>query len=483
MAEVTRIERPGRPAPKARKKVAAYARVSKASEQLEHSLAAQISYYNELIQRNPEWEFAGVYTDDGITGTSTSKRKGFQQMVADADAGKIDIILTKSISRFARNTVNLLQTVRHLKSIGVSVRFDREHIDSMTADGEVMLTILASFAEAESRNMSQNITWAIRKKFQNGEQNGHPRMLGYEWDGEKYRIVPEEAEQVRRIFREYASGKSAYEISGMGFIGIEGAEMQPMTVISILDNEFYSGDLLLQKTHRGNKGHSVKNRGELPKILVKDDHEPIIDEELYEKVAARRQMEKQYRINNRNEPTIFSGKVFCGRCGSICNREEGKGYKIWRCRRQVLQRKKACQACPTWEREFTEGMKALGITEFDRILIFDERVEFYVPGSKKPLVWQKEHVPFKYTRKLYCGTCGGTCVRLANYNKARHGQHYWTCKRAGCLQHAYEDELDLASDALFPEEGFRYGVKKAIIYKDRFEFITNEGETRTWQRT
>ena len=151
-----------------RKRVAAYARVSVESERMQHSLSAQISYYSSLIQKNPAWEYAGVYADYGITGTKIIKRKEFQRMLADAEARKIDIILTKSIQRFARNTVDLLKTVRHLKEIGVEVWFEKENIRSLSGDGELMLTILASFAQEESRSISENVRWRIKKQFEQG---------------------------------------------------------------------------------------------------------------------------------------------------------------------------------------------------------------------------------------------------------------------------------------------------------------------------
>ena len=165
MPKVTRIEAK-KPTPMQRKKVAAYARVSKDTEQLMHSLSAQVSYYSDLIQRTPDWEYAGVYVDAGLTGTSTEARPEFQRLIADCEAGKINIVLTKSISRFARNTVDLLSTVRRLKELGVEVRFEKEHINSLSGDGEVMLSILASFAQEESASLSRNIKWTVQKKYQ-----------------------------------------------------------------------------------------------------------------------------------------------------------------------------------------------------------------------------------------------------------------------------------------------------------------------------
>lgn len=170
MAKITRVEQ-AVPIIKIKKKVAAYARISMESERMNHSLSAQISYYSSLIQKNPVWQYAGVFADDGISGTGISKRDEFKRMIKAADNGEIDIILTKSIQRFARNTVDLLETVRHLKNIGVEVRFEKEHINSMSGDGELMLTILASFAQEESRSISDNVKWSARKRFEQGIPN------------------------------------------------------------------------------------------------------------------------------------------------------------------------------------------------------------------------------------------------------------------------------------------------------------------------
>ena len=207
---IHKIDSPN-PSPIKRLKVAAYVRVSKESERLSHSLSAQISYYNELIQGRPDWEFAGVYVDQFISGTGTDKREDFQRMLADCEAGKIDVILTKSISRFARNTVDLLNTVRHLKELGISVRFDKENIDSMTTDGELMLTVLAGFAEEEIKTISSNIKWAIHKKFENGEQ-WSKECFGYRWDGETFVIQEDEANAVREMYRQFLTGNSFMSI-------------------------------------------------------------------------------------------------------------------------------------------------------------------------------------------------------------------------------------------------------------------------------
>lgn len=252
MRTVTKLE-PQAPVLRSRKRVAAYARVSLDSEQLKHSLSAQVSYYNKKIQTNPDWLFAGVFSDEGISGTGTKKRQGFNSMIRAADAGRIDIILTKSISRFARNTVDLLNTVRHLREIGVEVRFERENIHSMSGDGELMLSILASFAQEESRSISDNMKWSSRKRMEKGIPNCRFHIYGYRWEGDKLMPVPEEAAIVKRIFREFLDGRSRPEIADMfaaeGVRTREGRLWAQSSVGHILTNFTYTGNLLLQKSY------------------------------------------------------------------------------------------------------------------------------------------------------------------------------------------------------------------------------------------
>ena len=186
---------------KKRKRVAAYARVSMETEMLLHSLSAQVSHYNGLIQKNPDWEFAGIYADEGISGRDTSHRDDFNRLLADCDAGKIDMVLVKSVSRFARDTVDTLTVTRHLKELGIDVYFERENIHSISNEGELLLTLLASFAQEESRSISENVKWGIRKRFEQGIPNGHKAPYGYEWDGEMFRVIPEQGDFCKVPFR------------------------------------------------------------------------------------------------------------------------------------------------------------------------------------------------------------------------------------------------------------------------------------------
>ncbi|MCD7882768.1 MAG: recombinase family protein, partial [Lachnospiraceae bacterium] len=321
MRKITKIE-PTVPKIPERKKVAAYARVSMETERLHHSLSAQVSYYSDLIQRNPEWEYAGVYADEAISGTSVN-RPEFQRMLADCETGKIDIILAKSISRFARNTVDLLNVVRHLKELGIEVRFEKENINSLSSDGELMLTLLASFAQEESISISNNVKWGVRKRMQEGIPNGHPRVLGYRWEGDQLVIVPEEAEIVKRVFQNFLDGKSRLEtereFEAEGIRSINGCVMRDSNLKTILSNVTYTGNLLLQKEYISDPidKKRKKNRGELPQYFVENTHEPIIDMETFQYVQDEmaRRKELGALANKSLNICCFTGKIKCPYCG------------------------------------------------------------------------------------------------------------------------------------------------------------------------
>lgn len=401
MAKISRIE-PGVLAIKARKKVAAYARISMESERMNHSLSAQISYYSSLIQKNPDWEYAGVYADNGISGTGIAKRTEFQRMIADAEAGKIDIILTKSIQRFARNTVDLLETVRNLKDIGVEVRFEKEHISSMSGDGELMLTILASFAQEESRSISDNVKWGIRKRMKQGIPNGHPRVLGYRWENDTLVIVPEEAEIVRRIFQNFLDGKSRLEtereLEAEGIRSINGCVMRDSNIKHILTNVTYTGNLLLQKEFVSDPigKHRKKNRGELPQYYVEDTHEAIIDKDTFDYVQSEiaRRKELGALANKSLNTCCFTGKIKCPYCGVsyMHNRrtKNGSFQEYWNCGSK--KKKKVGDGCPVGGTINHKNLiKAcagvLGLSEFDEEVFLD-RVDYI-------------EVPQKYTLEFF----------------------------------------------------------------------------------
>lgn len=269
--------------------VAAYARVSSGKDAMLHSLSAQVSYYSEKIQKHTGWKYCGVYADEAATGTKDN-REQFQKLLEKCRAGSVDLILTKSISRFARNTVTLLETVRELKDLGVDVYFEEQNIHSLSADGELMLTILASYAQEESRSASENRKWQIRKDFKEGKI-GSITIFGYRRNADGIlEIEPTEAEIVKMIFSDYLSGmgglKIAKKLNEMGIRTAQGNLWTSPRIKELLSNEKYVGDMLLQKYFRNNhiEKRKMQNNGELPKYLVEDAHEAIIDRDTFQKV-------------------------------------------------------------------------------------------------------------------------------------------------------------------------------------------------------
>lgn len=315
----------------AKRRVAAYARVSTDSEEQLNSYRAQVGYYTNYIKGNEEWEFAGVYTDEGITGTSTKKRKGFNDLVADALAGKIDLIVTKSVSRFARNTVDTLATVRKLKEHGVEIYFEKENIYTFDGKGELLLTIMSSLAQEESRSISENVTWGHRKRMADGKVNmPYKRFLGYTKgeNGEPV-IVEEEAETVRLIYRLFLAGYSFREIANQlterGIPSPGGSKVWSVsTAKSILQNEKYKGDALLQKSFTVDflTKKTKVNEGEVAQYYVENSHPAIIDTETFDLVQSEIERRRQHGNHPiKNNP--FSGKIICGQCGGYY------GSKVW----------------------------------------------------------------------------------------------------------------------------------------------------------
>jgi len=326
---------PAAPPPK-RKNVAAYARVSCGTEEMLHSLAAQVSAYSELIQNRSDWNYCGVYADEALTGTKDN-RPEFQRLVADCRTGLINMVITKSISRFARNTVTLLETVRELKELGIDVFFEEQNIHSLSCEGELMLTILAGYAQEESRSCSENVKWRVRKDFEQGKPNTG-KMLGYRLKDGKLEIVPEEAEIVRQIFADYLSGMGTLAIKKK--LAGQGITMSQTGISCLLRNEKHKGCLLLQKTlstdHISKK--QIRNDGRLPQFYVTDAHEPIISEEMFEAVQTEiaRRAKKHNSGNFPVRQYPCTGMIRCGKCGAAYRRKHaaaGSKYEkiVWIC--------------------------------------------------------------------------------------------------------------------------------------------------------
>ena len=283
--------------------MAAYCRVS--TDQLEQlsSYEAQVNYYTNYIENHPDYELAGIYADEGITGTNTKKREQFNKMIKDCKAGKIDMIITKSISRFARNTLDCLNYIRELKEYGVGVIFEKENINTLDSKGEVLITILASLAQDESRSISENCTWGIRRKFEQGKVRvNHKKFLGYDKDEDGELVInKKEAKIIKRIYKDYLDGKGANRIAReLEEEGVPNWNGKPKwyesSIRKMLQNEKYKGDALLQKTYTVDfltKERAVNN-GEVPMYYVEKSHPAIIDKEMWEAVQLEMKRRKDY---------------------------------------------------------------------------------------------------------------------------------------------------------------------------------------------
>ncbi len=346
-------------------KVAAYCRVSTDDEDQLNSYHTQKTYYTEYITRNPKWRFSGIYADEGITSTQVKKRDEFLRMIDDCEKGKIDLILTKSVSRYARNIVDCISYIRKLKALGIGIYFEEQNINSLTEDSEVYIGIYGVLAQSESENISANVKWGINKRMQNGTYNCRFNLLGYRRDKEtkEIYIVPEEAEVVKMIFQMYLQGKSLGQIKAY----LESNEIKTIngksvwdksTVKGILINEKYVGDVIFQKTYREDciSKKSKINRGEVDRYLIMDNHPAIIDRETFNfvrKEMVRRSSKRRSSDRAITELGKYSGKyalselLTCDVCGGPFRRKtwSRKGIKkvYWRCLRHT---EKGNDGCP-----------------------------------------------------------------------------------------------------------------------------------------
>lgn len=537
MRKISKIE-PTMPTVAAKKKVAAYARISMESERMHHSLSAQISYYNALIQKKPEWEFAGVYADDGISGTGIAKRSEFQRLIADCEAGKIDIVLTKSIQRFARNTVDLLETVRHLKNIGVEVRFEKENISSMSGDGELMLSILASFAQEESRSISENVKWGTRKRFEQGIPNGRFKIYGYRWDGDQLVVEPEEAKIVKMIFDDFLNGLSAEstekKLEQMGIKSYKGQHFSNTSIRHILSNITYTGNLLFQKEYVSDPitGKSKINRGEMPQYWVENTHEAIIPLETYRAVQEERQRRRELGVfaNWSINTSCFTSKIKCGNCGASYRRsgkrqrkDKNEVYYVWVCQTYDRKGKVSCPAKTVPECKLKAVCaEVLGLAEFDEA-VFTERIrqitvigddilefaftdgttlrkqwkstaktEWWTAERRKE--WSERHKikstnPNRsrynsFTGFIKCGKCGENYrsqgITYADGTKNRYWRCCKSCGNTGIKNTTMEA---LVCDALgiskYSEETMDTAIEKAVVKDGTVTFCFYDGHTES----
>lgn len=516
MKKVRKIEPTLMPMP-AKKKVAAYARVSRDTERLMHSASAQVSYYSKLIQSNPEWTYAGVYADYGISGTQTLKRDAFQRMLQDCEDGKIDIILTKSISRFARNTVDLLKTVRHLKELGIEVRFEEQNIRTLSSDGELMLTILASFAQEESRSISENVKWGIRKRFQSGEigtVNKH--IWGYRYDEvlRQYVIIPEEAETVRWMFQMYLDRmplrKICDTLNSAGYRTVSGCLFQEAALAAMIRNEVYAGDTRRQKKYISDPitKTKVRNDGQLPQYYITDSHEAILDRETY----ARVQEEIARRASLLNPTYCFTRRIKCSVCGSYFTRKKsrhnGKESVYWICR----SKKERGMTCSS--QNFSEEQLKRISAEILELDSFDEEafkasvktmevqtsgdILFRLTGGREKM-WKNHHLEDTYhtftdtpafAEKVFCAACG----RSYHHVNAVNRWSFWydmgkEIKSLKCTASPNFSDFKLRQITSvvmelpeFDEVAFTDQIEKIVVFgNERLEYHFKDGRMKQWQ--
>lgn len=387
-------------------RVAAYARVSSDKDAMLHSLSSQVSYFSKMIQSNDSWKYVGVYSDEGITGTKSS-RQGFTRMILDAKAGKIDIIVTKSLSRFARNTVDCLKTIREMKAINVDIFFEEQNIHTLSSNGEFLISLLAGYAQEESRQCSENTLWRVRKNFKEGKPYGGSSMLGYKLEKGKFTVVPEEAEVVRRIFDLYLAGNGFCKICRMltdeGIKSYTGKAWNKSTVGEVISNVTYTGNLHLQKTYTENHmtKKTMKNKGEKPMYVVKGNHEAIISQEEFDRAQALRKAKAVRKRGVRSGAAYpFTGLIRCGECGRLFKHKVTKYYESWCCSQYDELGKAYCASKKIRDDVLRKVCaEAFEIDSFDEAL-FKERVSsidafngnrlvfHFKDGTAKEVLWQ-----------------------------------------------------------------------------------------------
>lgn len=465
-----------------RKKVCAYCRVSTDALEQENSLENQIAYYENLIQSNPEYEYAGVYYDFAISGYK-EKRPGLQKMLTDARNGKIDLIYTKSVSRFARNTAIVLKASRELKELNVGIFFELQNINTLSSQGELMLTILAAFAQAESESGSIGAKMVYQRKYEQGIPVQYlERCFGYT-KNEKGEFVPdtEQAKWIVKIYEMAAEGYSlstiADEMNAAGVKTDKGAGWVESTVKRILENEIYKGDYIMHKNYVNEERKLVRNRGEVDAWYIEDDHPPIVSRQLWDKAQEARKKKRDYldmdcqirEVTEENYP--YKGHLFCAKCGSLLtHRIYSNGNRMsWDCSGRTRHGKDFCDGIHVPD-------TAVRQWQFDGniyISVKDSRKSIKEFSYIKESSWSRRHkkkefvrdVPelteenYPYYRSIFCAECGSRLVRHIK----KHGDIVWECngrKRKGAAYCEGVRIPDRVVKAFMP-------IRKAIYIKER----------------
>ncbi len=410
-----------KPKLKKKKRAAVYVRVSSAKDAAIHSSYSQINGLMNAIEKHPDWEFTGAYVDEGKSGTKDTRRD-FQKLLADCRAGEIDVIVTKAVSRFARNTITLLETVRELKALGINVYFAEQNIHTMSSEGELLLTLLASFAEEEAKSVSGNMLWRVHENFINGKPWSH-KILGYRLVDGRYIIKEDEAEIVRRIFAEYLAGsgyiKIAKRLNADNIPTSNGPPWSANTVANILKNFNYTGNLWLQKTYREDfrTKMSKKNRGERDAYKVIGTHEPIIDIADFDRVQDI--MAERAERFTKNEKTgfehfDFTSKIRCALCNKNFNRITSRGEKYWMCRTYAKRGKEHCQSKRIPERTLISLCSDIGIENIEHIDACNDNTLIFNLHSGKSIVkhWQDRSRAESWTPEMKERARRQTCERM-----------------------------------------------------------------------
>jgi len=393
--------------PKLQKKtrVAAYARVSTGKDAMLHSLAAQVSYYNKMISEHEGWEFAGVYADEALTGTKDT-REEFQSLISDCKAGIIDMIVVKSISRFARNTFTMLKTVRELKALGIDVFFEEQNLHTLSAEGEMVLTFLASFAQEEARSVSENMKWKIKKDYEKGILWGGKDMYGYKIVNRRLVLIPEQAELVRRVFKMYLDGCGVQMIANIlnkeGIRTLKDCTWNKSTILNMIVNYNYTGSLVLQKTYREDylSKKTIRNKGEKDMYVIEDDHEPIISLEDFLMAQELRKQRCELSNNKGHKPARnrYTSLIRCGICIAKYKRKNRNKGKIWACSTYNTQGKNECASKAIPEEILNEvTLQVLGINEVTDELV-QNSIDYIETFNGNKLVY---HLKDGKTQEVY----------------------------------------------------------------------------------
>lgn len=451
-------------------RVAAYCRVSTARDEQLVSLAAQKAHYESYIKSNDEWEFAGLYYDEGISGTKKEKRDGLLSMVAACERGTIDMIITKSISRVARNTTDCLELVRKLLDLNIYIYFEKENINTGSMESELMLSILSGLAESESVSISENEKWGIKRRFQNGTFIISYPPYGYANVDGKMVVVPEQEEIVKQIFTDTLAGKSTHEIAeelnGRGVATKKGGHWTPGTVNAIIGNEKYTGDVLFQKTYTDNSFNRHQNRGELDQYLMQDHHEAIISREEFELANAVLKQRGREKGNGHDTGRYqnrygFSGRICCEECGGKYKRrmhyKPSGQYVAWTCVNHLKDKESCSQKYIT-----DDALKLAFVTMMNKLVFLNKKrvqnkgivPQYYVENSHEPIIPRDLYMQVQeemirranlhsganrkkrvYSSKyalssiVYCSKCGEIYRRIAWNNRGKHSTVWRCCNR------------------------------------------------------